>query len=300
MLPDGAEITTCRALITDDHTKSDCHRFDRGDFPWNFADVSFSLDTVAQNGYRSDFDDSEDSEEFTAKRRRDRRYLSTLRRRGNQRRRHCSEVNIVSEKSEACGNTSSYVPSWVDGIPGENKAKSTLDINRKNIKSEMNTSLSDFLDGDGDSAEGADMSQQTDVKTRKDHAELEQEYLKLRRRIARKSKDTDDSNSDLNNTFSDRSSLLMTNPNGAYDVKDFLSSDDLGINHFRKHIHYVKSSSKKYKRSLRHSEQKQRQKRAPTFKTFKPLYELDHSISSESNNNFHHLSPSFEGSSHVR
>ncbi|KAL4233798.1 hypothetical protein ACF0H5_008476 [Mactra antiquata] len=153
-----------------------------------------------------------------------------------------------------------YIPSWLE------LKSDKLNMDIKSIRSlglvpkGLSMSLTDLRPEVGAHA-SLDQShdfipkqqQQQPIIDGKRHKEMEKEYLKLKRKLNIKQ------NSDHKTSVTNSQHVVLAGSNvratrSESDIplyKELFESDELGINHFRKHIHNVKLSSKRHKRALK-------------------------------------------------
>lgn len=198
--------------------------------------------------------------------------------RKRHRRRSFSDVTPEGDKG--------YIPSWLDeDVKGMDRrsrlSKSSMTSDQVGVK--KSRSISDLREISASKTAQADVlsSFPKDPSTQKskDHAKIEEEYLKMRKQINMGTDQSHDT-SLLNSTLSSvrtssmespasKLSLLMEQRNAKPDP------DELGINYFQKHIQNVKQTSKKYKRSLKpkriDNAEKQTRRKLPS--RFIPIYE---------------------------
>lgn len=104
------------------------------------------------------------------------------------------------------------------------------------------------------------------------HQKIEQEYFRLKKRLNLNNDGAVTSNHSL--TTAQSHNRVNLSDTAVPNYRELLESDELGINHFRKHVHNVKVTSKKFRRAQRSCEPVKT--RAPPKRrqfNFKPLYE---------------------------
>lgn len=196
--------------------------------------------------------------------------------RKRHRRRSFSDVTPEVDKG--------YMPSWLDdetkGMDRRGRLSKNSIPSEQGLKKKSH-SVSDLRDIGAQKKEQVNIfSVSTEVEgmKSKDHVRIEEEYLRLRRQINVNS-DPIANLSQLNSSISSvRNSTFdspASNQSMPRDQKaSMLESDELGINHFRKHIQNVKQTSKRFRRSLKNTEnitQKQTRRKLPS--RFIPIYE---------------------------
>lgn len=203
----------------------------------------------------------------------------------------CSRVIKENETRSEVGTSGHYIPSWFNDISGD----SLMDLNTIRhlgiVPKGLSMSLTDLKPEARDPiAHSRDLlpqqqphSQQHEMADGKKHEKMEKEYLRLKKKLTSRQK-TDLNSSDLS---SKKAELINKNARANLSdtliprCKEFFESDELGINHFQKHIHNVKVSSKKHKRALKLMEAAasrvgpMHSKKRPV--NFKPLYEQKYS-----------------------
>ena len=176
-----------------------------------------------------------------------------------------------------------YVPSWMDDdskVMDRRSRLSKSSVTSDQVLKKKAHSVSDLreigIDKTTHVLDFLTMNRETlHPEKSKNHARIEEEYLRLRKQM-NVGNDTSLDLSQMNTTLSSIRTFEGSSVPLALlqdQTTAMLESDELGINHFRKHIQNVKQSSKKYKRTVRNTDiaQKQNKRKMPT--RFIPIYE---------------------------
>lgn len=163
----------------------------------------------------------------------------------------------------------SYIPSWLCSDDDRDMEVSSLKSFNL-LTSKHSKSLSDLRNA-GTVSRKIKISSDNGDKI--NHQKIEKEYFKLKKRLNIEGDETHRSNGTYAHVQdSNRAHLSDTHvPN----YRELLESDELGINHFRKHIKNVKASSKKFRRALKNNEATRTRPVPPKRKQFniRPVYE---------------------------
>lgn len=196
--------------------------------------------------------------------------------RKRHRRRSFSDVTPEGDKG--------YVPSWnTTGLRDMDRrsrmSKGSAASSNQAPGMKKSWSVSDLREVDHSKIAGLDLAAYNkgqEVHKAKNHSRIEEEYLRLRKQINNHSEPSDATI--LNSTMSSIRNSSVDSPASTLDLLldqkvSMLESDELGINHFKKHIQNVKQTSKKFRRSLKNAENAQKQNRRKLPTRYIPIYE---------------------------
>lgn len=193
-------------------------------------------------------------------------------------------VDGTDTNEEVYFDNTPYVPSWLCDLENDEMERHDLKLklnkpqkHTKHSKSHHDTSINgEILTKTKDGK----FTKSPDKHVKPLHEDIEKEYFKLKKALH-----VNDSSQDTSREIS--STIVAESTGRAYlsdtaipSYKQLFESDELGINHFKKHIHNVKVSNKKYRRTLKSIEPAGAGTNVSVTKQtkrkllgFKPLYE---------------------------
>lgn len=161
-----------------------------------------------------------------------------------------------------------YVPSWLS-TDEENEMDASSLKSFETLTIKHSRSLTDLRHAGTVQRKPKARSENADKYK---HQKIEQEYFRLKKRL-NLNNDGAVTNSTSFTTAQSHSRVNLSDTAVPH-YRELLNSDELGINHFRKHVQNVKVTSKKFRRAQRSSEPvKTRPPPKRRQLNFKPLYE---------------------------